>query len=269
MAIKKGYAETPGGQIHYRYVASQADAPGLPLVFLHRTPSSSVSFEGMMEGLAGSRPLYALDTPGFGNSFDPAGNPTVTDYSNWLAAALDDLGIDELHLYGHHTGTHFATEIAAAQPQRVRSLTVNGAAYLTADERARFRQMVGKAMMPDADGKYLAVTWQLIRGLFKTFDPDLVHREFCGALRAVHTRDKAFNAIWDQDYPAVLARVSCPILALSCEDDFFADYLQRIPDNHANATAMVQGPGTVAAPELDTQNSVRIVREFLGRVEGT
>ena len=33
MAIRKAYADTPAGQVHYRV----QDGPGTPLVFLHRT----------------------------------------------------------------------------------------------------------------------------------------------------------------------------------------------------------------------------------------
>ena len=162
MNIRKAYADTPGGQIHYRHVPG----PGTPLVFLHRTPASSVTFEAMMTAMAGDRPLYAFDTPGFGASFDPPGFPVITDYRDWLAAAIDAAGIDRFHVYGHHTGTHIATELAALWPGRAQSLMLNGMAYLTDAKRDGFKKMVGPAQPPDPDGAYLAPLWTLIRSLF-------------------------------------------------------------------------------------------------------
>ena len=70
MIIRKAYADTPAGQVHYRH------APGAsgraPLVFLHRTPASSATFEAMMRAISGDRPVYAFDTPGFGGDVEHA-----------------------------------------------------------------------------------------------------------------------------------------------------------------------------------------------------
>jgi pimeloyl-ACP methyl ester carboxylesterase len=76
--IRKAYADTPAGQMHYRFVPG----PGTPLVMYHRAPASSVSFVRMMELMAGGRALYAFDLPGFGNSFAPPGSPTAVDYAH-------------------------------------------------------------------------------------------------------------------------------------------------------------------------------------------
>ncbi|MEE9135288.1 MAG: alpha/beta hydrolase [Gammaproteobacteria bacterium] len=263
MAIKKAYIDIADGQIHYRCVAGD----GVALIFLHRTPASSATFEQMMISMAGDRPMYALDTPGFGGSFDPPGWPSVTDYRNWLIEAIDGLNIEAFHLFGHHTGTHLATEIAASLTDRTRSLMLNGVAYLTANEREQFRGMVADAVLPDADGRYLSETWQVIRGLFAEFDPELVHREFVGAMRAMQGRDQAFAAIWDQDYPAVMAKVVCPMFVMSAEDDFFVPYMERVKETHPETRIALLGPAKVASPELGTDESVRVVREFLADVE--
>ena len=47
----------------------------------------------------------------------PTGAPTARQYGQWLLEAIDALGIDRFHLAAHHTGTHFAAEIAAAAPR--------------------------------------------------------------------------------------------------------------------------------------------------------
>lgn len=265
MTIRKDYAGTPAGQIHYRHVPGPAACT--PLVFLHRTPASSATFEPMMTAMTGDRPLCAFDTPGFGGSFDPVGFPVITDYRDWLAAAIDDAGIDRFHIYGHHTGTHIATELAALWPDRVQSLMLNGMAYLTDAEREAFKSMVGPAQAPDPEGAYLAPLWTLIRSLFPVWDPELVHREFIGALRSSRGRDQGFRAIWDQDFVAVLKRVRCPLLAVSASDDFFLPFLERVKSSHPLARTVVQNSAKVASPELDTAMSVRVVRDFIADVE--
>jgi pimeloyl-ACP methyl ester carboxylesterase len=264
MTIRKGYVDTSGGQVHFRY---QAGGVATPLVFLHRTPASSTTFEPLMAALAGDRPLFAFDTPGFGGSFDPPGSPAVLDYRDWLADAIRGVGLTRFHLYGHHTGTHIATELAAAWPDRVASLMLNGMAYLTGDERAAFRRMVAPATPPDPEGRYLHPLWELIRSLFPVWDPVLVNREFAAALRAQAGRDQAFTAIWDQDFVGVLGRVRCPLLATSAADDFFLPYLERVKSSHPLARTAVTGPAKVAAPELDTAGSAHVISEFLADVD--
>ena len=82
--IKKGYVEIPEGQVHLRRV----EGIGPPIVLLHRTPASSVSFEAMLARFDGRRAAIAFDTPGFGQSFRPAGRPSTVDYARWFLARL-------------------------------------------------------------------------------------------------------------------------------------------------------------------------------------
>ena len=62
--IKKAYADTSGGQCHYRYQSGASD----PIVFLHQTPSSSQMFEAIMRRLQ-DYSTYAIDTPGLDKAF--------------------------------------------------------------------------------------------------------------------------------------------------------------------------------------------------------
>ena len=50
-----------------------------------------------------------------------------------------------------------------------------------------------------------------------------------GALRSRPGIYQAFRAIWQQDFPAVLAQARCPVLAMSAEDDVFIDLLRLDP----------------------------------------
>jgi len=261
--IRKAYVDAANDQIHYLY----SKGKGIPLLLFHRTPASSVIYEKMMKKMMGSRPIFALDTPGFGESFNPEGMPSVIDYRDWFCEAIDNLGISSFHIYAHHTGTHIATEIAVYWKNRVQSLMLNGVAYLTEKERLEFAKKILPATRPDGDGRYLMETWKIIKSLFPSFDRDLVHAEFIGALRAMEGRDQAFHAIWDQEFTKVLRQVECPVFAMSAANDFFAGYLDRIKENIPSARIALLGNAIVASPELDTDNTVRLVNEFMSDVE--
>ena len=151
--IEKFYATTSGGQVHGRRVHGD----GLPVVLLHRTPVSSAGFAAVLDYLARSgQAAVALDTPGFGESFMPATAPSAEDYGRWLLEAVDALRIGSFHLAAHHTGTHFAAEIAAAAPTRVASLTLSGIIVAPASERVALRADIGNSPSVDRDGSYLA-----------------------------------------------------------------------------------------------------------------
>jgi len=263
--IRKAYVDIGSDQIHYLYSNGQ----GIPLLLFHRTPASSVIYKRMMRRMVGNRPIYALDTPGFGESFNPEGMPSVIDYRDWFCEAIDNLGISSFHIYAHHTGTHIATEIAVYWKNRVQSLMLNGVAYLTEKERLEFAKKILPAIRPDEDGRYLIETWKVIKNLFPSFDRDLVHLEFIGALRAIDGRDQAFHAIWKQEFTKALRQVECPVFAMSAANDFFAGYLNRIKENIPSSRIALLGNTIVASPELDTDNTVRLLNEFMSDVESS
>ena len=265
MAIKKAYVDIAAGQMHFRHLPGD----GTPLVFYHRSPAHSVCFEPMMAAMSGDRPLYAFDTPGFGNSFDPPGRPNAVQYGQWYLDALDALNLDRVHVFAHHTGTHFASEMAVLAPERITSLTLNGIAYLTAEEREQFRELVGHSVMPNADGSYIEPSWTIVSSLFPAFDPKLTHLEFLSALRALEGRDQAHGAIWDQDYPSVFKKLTCPILALCAEDDSLRPFFERVIEARPDIKSAITGPAKYFSPEYDTERTVDVVREFLAEAEAS
>ena len=261
--VRKAYADTRHGQVHYRWVAG----PGVPLVMYHRAPATSASFGPMMERMAGERGLYAFDLPGFGMSFAPDGTPTVADYAGWLLESLDALGLDRFHIFAHHTGTHFATEMAAAHPDRVASLMLNGIAYLTAEERAKLVADIRATAIPDPDGAYMADAFKIMASLLPEFDARLFHEEMTGIFLAHYSLNKSFGAIWRQDYPATLAKVKCPILATCAENEAWRFCFERIFADRPDAKRAVLGPAKFFTPELDAVATVAVIRRFLDGIE--
>jgi haloalkane dehalogenase len=99
---------------------------GEPVVCLHGVPSSSFLYRKVVAELAGHRLRgLSFDLPGLGL----ADRPRDYDYSwtglgRFCVAAVDALGLERFHLVVHDIGGPVGFELAAAMPQRVRSLTV-------------------------------------------------------------------------------------------------------------------------------------------------
>ncbi|MFF5178069.1 alpha/beta fold hydrolase [Micromonospora sp. NPDC000316] len=99
---------------------------GAPVLLLHGFPQHSGEWDEVVPALhaAGLR-TYALDQRGY----SPGARPeAVADYRipelvADAVAVLDALGLDAVHLVGHDWGAIVAWAVAAAHPDRVRTLT--------------------------------------------------------------------------------------------------------------------------------------------------
>jgi len=260
--MRFGYVDAGEGQVHYRRL--RGDGP--PLVFLHQTASSSAMWDAVMRRLAGDYDMIALDTPGFGGSYDPDEVPSIGYYTGVMREALDALGVDRYHVCGHHTGVCVAVELAVEDPDRVLSLSMIGPVQLTQAERDEFRKHFSTPFAPTADGSYLKQTFDYLAGLGADGDLALHHRETADTVRAWRGRVQAYNAVWDQDFPALLERVRCPKLMMAARDDVLWPYLERAAEAHPDAvTAVLEGANF--EPDLDPDGTANALRDFLAAKE--
>ncbi|RRV16878.1 alpha/beta fold hydrolase [Pseudomonas saudiphocaensis] len=229
MTVKKTYVDVADGQIHLRYVAGRQR---IPTIFLHQTASSSAMYQAVMEQLTDLAPLYALDTPGFGGSYRPPRTPTTDYYVAALLQAIDALGVDQFNLFGHHTGAALACQMAAQHPQRVRRLAMIGPVQLTEQERSLWRDSAVKPLTIDAQATHLDEVWQRVTHLDQrpiAYPPSvqLATREAIDTLIAGDRWHEAYAAVFDQDFPAWLARVRCPLLLICGDGDVLHPYFER------------------------------------------
>ncbi len=106
------------------FVRDEGD--GEPVVCLHGVPSSCYLYRKVIAKLAG-RGLrgVAFDLPGLGLAERPAERDyTWTGLGRFARAAVDALELDRFHLVVHDIGGPVGFELAAAVPERVRSLTL-------------------------------------------------------------------------------------------------------------------------------------------------
>jgi pimeloyl-ACP methyl ester carboxylesterase len=94
-------------------------------VFVHGVPGSGGDFEPLLAAAGQVGRAVAWDAPGFGH----AGKPESFDHSlaghgEFIGGALDALGVERAHLVLHDFGGGSGLSWAAAEPERVASVTL-------------------------------------------------------------------------------------------------------------------------------------------------
>ena len=134
--IRRGYADTSRGQMHYAECVPQAAGSRVPVVLLHQTPRSWDEYREVLPLLGRTHRAIAVDTIGFGAS-EPIGDHRIETYASVLVEFLDVLGLSRVALVGHHTGGLVAIETAARAPGRVEALVLSSTPHYDAAARAR------------------------------------------------------------------------------------------------------------------------------------
>ncbi|MCJ0765655.1 alpha/beta fold hydrolase [Variovorax terrae] len=135
-ALKARWAPPPsqfiavqGMQVHLRDEGPRDDPE--PLVLLHGTSASLHTWDGWAAALRGQRRVIRVDLPGFAlTGPQPQDDYSIDAYVRFVAALLDQLGVQRAVLAGNSLGGQIAWSFAAAQPQRVtRLVLVDAAGY--------------------------------------------------------------------------------------------------------------------------------------------
>ena len=213
--IRKGYVDTPHGQIHFRQL-KQVD--GIPLVLLHQTASSGMMFEQMMTLLSDSFHTIAPDNPGFGASFQPPSGFSIRYISDSLHAALTNLGVESCYVFGHHSGSAIAVQMAHDHPAFVKKMVLSGAPLLS-DSQINGLKASLKPFAIAEDGSHLTQVWERIRKRDLTLPLETVHREVLLTQSAREAAKGAYQAVFDQPFAEQLSGLAIPILVISGEND--------------------------------------------------
>ncbi len=219
--MRKGYADTRFGQIHYR-VSGHSTLPALMLV--HQTASSGAQFERVMALLQDAFFCIAPDIPGFGSSDETPEPPTISDYTEALREMANMLGVHKLHFFGHHTGAAIGVDWAAQRPQDIATLALSGPPLLSPALIQRFADRALPPAAAPADGAHLQATWHLLRARSPHLPQDVLQREVLLTLGA-RNQHHSYAACFAQDFAGQLASVCCPILLMAGRNDSLWDSL--------------------------------------------
>ncbi|MCL8027673.1 alpha/beta fold hydrolase [Nocardioides bruguierae] len=263
MTMHRSYVDTPRGQVHLRRAGEGPRA----VLLLHQTAASGVMFEAFAQRFLAAEgaeefTLLAPDTPGFGMSFTPPEDYDLDVWAGDMVAVLDALGLDEVDVLGHHTGGAVAICLAAAHPERVRSLTMVGALGMSTEERLAWHEAV-RGMEVRPGGGHLVDAWQqvgTIDGPDTTCAPsvELQHREVVDKLRAGARWHEAYLAVFRTDLVARLAATSLPTLLLCGRHDVLAPYV----DGTVSARPGIQYRELAAGGYVLDQDPDQVVRPF-------
>lgn len=159
----KFYIDGEFGQVHCAKAAARANAGKRPLFCLHQSPKSHLEFETFMLAAARDRDVYGGDYPGYGMSDAPPReeDASVEMYARNMWMLADAMALETIDVFGNHTGSKVAIEMARQQPGRVGAIAMVSAAILTDEERARFADMFTPIPL-DREGTRLKENWRRI-----------------------------------------------------------------------------------------------------------
>ena len=256
--VRKRYVDLADGQIHVWERSGLSPA----IVFLHQTASSGSSFAEVMAKINVPNRLIAIDTPGFGGSFDPKGWPSMAKYAAWAMATLDRMKVRRFHLFGHHTGASLATEIAWQYPKRVASVMMLGPVPMTPEERRKFRGAYDGPIAPKPDGSHFIVNWNYCHKHNPNGDLEIIHEEVVNMARAWKGRPQAYRAVSFHDSMARLAKLKSPILLMTSPEDFFYPLFDSVRALRPDAKVAIVG-GENLPPQSDPKGVAKGIAKFV------
>lgn len=241
-AIARRYVEVEGRAIHYRIAGN-----GPAVILLHDSPRSSRLHLATMRHLAQRFRVYALDTPGYGESapLDMVG-PGIADFAQALGRAIAALDLGDAPIYATHTSAKIALHHAATtkgpMPRRV---LLDGLSLPQHPATPAFISAYMRPFRLDDSGGYLAAEWTRIRDMlrwFPWFAPAPAHRMPVATpsdawihdysidlLSAGSSYSDAYAAAMRYDAAPMLRAVRCPVLVAARADDVLYASLDAVP----------------------------------------
>lgn len=219
--IERGYVTTHIGQLHfYRVTPPESARHHIPVVLFHPSPRSGQLYQHLMEDLGRDRVVIAFDTPGFGASDPFVDPPTMTDIGAVMAEALEKLGYGgrkkrQVDLFGFHTGTFIAAEVALGRPSLVRRVVLSGIAWRAPDDRKALFDAVNRD--PQLDRNKIDYAWQSTiesRDEGVTFEE--AKKSFAENVKALSGKYwHAYHAVWAYPVDDRLPKITQPVLVLN------------------------------------------------------
>jgi 3-oxoadipate enol-lactonase / 4-carboxymuconolactone decarboxylase len=147
------YVEVQGCATYYYYVG-QTTLPdvvpdlsrGHKIVMLHGAGSNGHTWHNQLDHLGRAHSPVAIDLPAHGRSSGVEGFKTVQEYSDFVVAFLDALGIASAVIAGRSMGGAIAMDMAMRYPKRVEAIVPVVSAAKFNIEAERIEALRGTAM---------------------------------------------------------------------------------------------------------------------------
>lgn len=253
--LRKGYADTRFGQVHY-----VSEGAGEPVLLFHSTPLSWTEFSDALPILAKEFLVVAVDTIGYGSSDKPPRELTLIEYGQTVVDLLDHLRIDQASLVGFHTGCAVAAEAAAANPSRVKKLLLCGYPLWSEQDMVGRRQRIIPEYLrqPDLkeDGSHMLRLWH-----GKSREPEKALEAAIVMLQSRPRYFEAWFALYAYEPEKRLPLIKCPTVILETDKDVFLAQAER-------AKAMIRGSEVVVieGPSMLPHGDPRLFAETVARL---
>jgi len=261
ITIRRSYAETPEGQIHYAEAGQ-----GKPVLLLHQTPRSWDEYRDVLPLLGKKYRTLAMDTIGFGDSYRLKGEASIEIFARGVIQLMDALSIRQASIVGHHTGGVVAVEVAAAYPDRVDKLILSSTPYVDAEDRERRKTRPPIDEVEEKpDGSHLAELWQRRMPFYPKLRPDLLRRFVLDALKVSDHVEAGHRAVNAYRMEERVSLIKAPTLVLAGTDDPFSYPRMKPLSEHISGskTAEIQG-GMVPMVDQMPEEFAKVVMDFLG-----
>ena len=262
ITVKRGYVDTPGGQIHYASAGQ-----GKPVLFLHQTPRSWDEYRDVLPIVGRTYRAIAMDTIGFGDSYRPKEEASIGLYAQGVIAFMDALAIERPSMVGHHTGGVIAVEVAASFPDRVEKLVLSSTPYVDAEDRERrkTRPPIDEVETKE-DGSHLTELWQKRRPFYPKNRPDLLRRFVLDALKVRDRVEEGHRAVNNYRMEEKVHLIKAPTLVLAGTDDPFSyPRMKHLAGNIKGSTTVEVHGGMVPMVDQMPEAFAKVVLDFLDR----
>ncbi len=245
-----------GGAATIAYLDAGSGA-GPPILLLHGSPGSAGDFVRLLPPLARKRRVIAPDLPGFGASEREVPDYSARAHAAYVAALLDELSVERVHVLGFSMGGAVALELAALQPERVLSLTM--LASIGVEEL----ELLGEHTLNHGLHGLQLIALDAARWLLPHFG---------GLDRGMLTRQYARN-FFDTDQRRlrpILEELSLPTLIIHGEDDFLVpvaaaqEHARIVPQAELSVAASPRGH---FLPWTEPSWVAGLVEDFIGQVD--
>ena len=250
--VRRGYTDCRFGQLHYVRALPATDGPRRPpLVLLHQNPSSVVEYEPLLRAMGTDREVVAFDTPGNGMSDWP---PEPQDMAGYAAAFADgleglSLGVREpVDVFGYHTGTLLAAELAIAEAAKVGRVVLSGIPYRTPEERQQRLDDIAAGPKLTEDGEeILGMQKRLWEFVVTNRDPrvplERAAQIYMEKAKPMHRYWWPYTSVWTYDFKARFPLITQPVLILQPHE--------ALLDSTKRAAELIADVRIVELPELD------------------
>lgn len=228
-SLRRGYTQCRYGQLHYLQSRpdSAADESAPTLVLLHQNPSSSQEYQRLAQAMGSDRRVIAFDTPGSGMSDWPPAPEPIDRLAGAFADGLDNLGFGKhakIDVFGYHTGTLLAAELAVSRTNLVRRVVLSGIPFRSETERAERLAAARQTPAATADGaavmERFAALWRYV---VTQRDPRVdLHRAATLFMEKAKSMDRfwwPYEGVWSYSVPDRFRLISQPTLVLQPWED--------------------------------------------------